>query len=105
MIEPRASAFDYGGGVLFGLGGSWESKTQTRDVVGIAAFGRDGTERYRLFADKDVWMYAAGDLGYVYRGDRLPAFVIELTSGERLASIPRQRGKPLPLPLVAQSGG
>ncbi|MFN2466710.1 MAG: hypothetical protein ABR521_01050 [Gaiellaceae bacterium] len=104
MIEPRASGFDYGDGVLFGLGGSWESKTNTRDVVGIAAFDPNGSERYRLFADKEVSMYAAGDLGYVYRGD-LPAFVIELASGERLAAIPRKRGRPLPVPLVTQSGG
>lgn len=102
-LNPRASSFLSGGGLVFALGGSHDSDGQA-DSVGIVAYGMNGVERYRLYSDQQVWMAAWGSLGYVFVRDGAPRPVVELRSGRILHSIKLPKGRPLPTLLVERSG-
>jgi hypothetical protein len=89
-LEADGSYFQTGSDVIFAMGGSWDSSTETRDGVGIVAYDLAGRERYRLHTDENVWLNVAASLGYIYlggEGERVE--IVDLATGAILGRLDR----------------
>ncbi|MBA2383134.1 MAG: hypothetical protein H0V68_00505 [Actinobacteria bacterium] len=103
-LNADATSFQTGSGVVFAMGGSWDSSTQTRDGVGIAAYDLNGRERYRLHTGENVWLNVAASLGYIYlggEGERVE--IVDLATGAILRRLDRVSSEAWP-DLLAASG-
>lgn len=101
-LKAEASSFQTGAGVILAMGGSWDSSTGTRDGVGIVAYDFDARERYRLHTGENVWLNAAGSLGYIYlggEGERVE--IVDLATGAILGRLDRGSGGAWPYFLAA----
>jgi hypothetical protein len=91
-IETRASGFVFASGILLAYGWTWQSGQEEPSGMGLAGFGIDGVERFRLFGDAVLFPQSAGGLAYVWPGGRGGA-VVDLATGRvigELAGLPRQ---------------
>lgn len=104
LLNADASSFEAGAGLVFALGGSWDSETQTQESVGVVAYGRDGRERYRLYEGEPAWVRPAHSLGYAYGRDPRRYSVVDLRSGKVVGRLTRPRGVPFPALLVGRDG-
>jgi hypothetical protein len=103
-LRADASYFETGSGVIFAMGGSWDSSTQTHDSVGIVAYDLGGHERYRLHTGENVWLNAAAPLGYIYLGDGGERVeIVDLATGTILGRVERGARDEWPY-LLAASG-
>jgi hypothetical protein len=86
LADGVSSVFSWPGGFL-ATGGSWTSVAGNTSSMGVAAYGRDGVERFRLFEGKRIWVFAVyGGLAYVHAENEGPWQIIELVSGRVVAS-------------------
>lgn len=89
-LAAEASSFQTGAGLVFAMGGSWDSSTRTREGVGIAAYDLGGRERYRLRTGENVWLNVAAMLGYIYLGDEGERVeIVDLATGAILGRLDR----------------
>ena len=65
MLEPRASAHRFVGGVLLAFGGGGDGATERVDGMGIAAFSPTGERLWTALTDEALWWAEAAG-GYVY---------------------------------------
>lgn len=89
-LNAEASSVDASSGLVFAMGGSWDSSNAARDGTGVVAYDLAGRERYRLHEGQDVWLHAAGSLGYIYlggEGERLE--IVDLATGAILSRLSR----------------
>jgi hypothetical protein len=99
QLEPAASGFAVGAGLVVAEGGRWDSGEERGYGPGLRAFGLDGQERWRLHAGEYRWMDAAGSVGYVHIGGGM-ADVIDLAAGAVVSRVVRD---PFPQLLAGQS--
>jgi hypothetical protein len=89
VLEPEASGFAVGAGLVVAQGGRWDSEEDRGYGPGLRAFGLDGRERWRLHAGEYRWMDTAGSVGYVrIAGDN--ADVVDLASGAVVSRVARE---------------
>jgi hypothetical protein len=89
-LNADASRLETSSGLVFALGGSWDSSSTKRDAVGIVAYDAQARERYRLHPDENVWLNTHGPLGYIYLGDEGEHLeVVDLSTGAVLGRLNR----------------
>ena len=80
-LDRGASVVRAHDGLLLATGGSWDSSTRVSASMGLAAYERDGSRRFRLFADEQIYVVQAFR-GLAYIGyDGRPLRIVELASG------------------------
>lgn len=100
-LNADTSSFQAGSGLIFAMGGSWDSSTDTREGVGIVAYDVGGRERYRLHSGEDAWLNVAGSLGYIYGDESERVEIVDLAAGEVLARLDRGSREEWPYLLAA----
>jgi len=99
LLEPQASGFAVGAGLVVAQGGRWDSDEERGYGPGLRAFGLDGKEHWRLHAGEYRWMDTAGSVGYVHIGGDM-ADVVDLAAGAVVSRVARD---PFPQLLAGQS--
>jgi hypothetical protein len=96
-VETRSDSFTFAEGMLLTSGSSWNSETDARSGMGMAAYTRDGALRFHVFGEEPVgWIQAAGGYAYIARDQYTTTAVVELASG-RVAGV---LARPMPFLLV-----
>ena len=86
-IDPRTNAVTVAGGGLLATGAVWASSGEEPTGSGVALYGLDGGERFRILDGEPASVIAVvGDRAYVARKDQEIA-VVEVTSGRILGSL------------------
>jgi hypothetical protein len=81
LAHTVSSVVPWAGGLL-ATGESWSSEPRTESGMGLAVYGLDGVERFRLLDGKRVWVSAVyGGKAYVYASNEEALRVIDLESG------------------------
>jgi hypothetical protein len=99
LLEPEASGFALGAGLVVAQGGRWDSDDERGFGPGLRAFDLDGEERWRLHAGEYRWMDTAGSVGYVHIAGGM-ADVVDLAAGAVVSRVERD---PFPQLLAGQS--
>ena len=76
-VEPEATTFVVAGNLVLATGA-----TNTTTAIGVAAYGRDGERRFRLFDDETSWVANVfGGRAYVGGSGNGPLRVVDLATG------------------------
>lgn len=87
-VEPEATTFVVAGNLVLATGA-----TNTTTAIGVAAYGRDGERRFRLFDDETSWVANVyGGRAYVGGSGNGPLRVVDLATGRVVG----ERRQPLP---------
>jgi hypothetical protein len=74
-------------GGLVATGGSWSSPDRYSGGIGVAAFGLDGAERFRMLEGKRVWVFAVyGGKAFVQAENEGFFRVVDLESGREIGT-------------------
>jgi hypothetical protein len=86
LASNVSSVFPWAGGFL-ATGGSWTSESpENYPGVGLAVYGLDGVERFRLLDGKRIWISAVyGNRAYVTASNE-PLQIVDLESGRVLGT-------------------
>lgn len=96
-LDPNATTGIVTDGLLLATGGSWSSDGDTTNSTGegVAAYGPDGTLRWRIDAGQTLSIVAAyGSRALIQKNQTGPNYVqepiqlIDLTTGKKLATLP-----------------
>jgi hypothetical protein len=92
-VDPGAENVWPAGELLLATGTAWDRGVRTR-TIGLAAYGLDGKLRFRLYPDRNAWVWHSDDRrAYVSIGGNTWA-VIDLASGKVVG---RRSTMPVPL--------
>lgn len=96
-VEPEATSFVVAADLVLATGGTWDPAASRTTAIGVAAYGRDGERRFRLFADETAWVASVyGGRAYVGGSGNGPLRVVELATGRVVGE------RPQPLPWLVQ---
>jgi hypothetical protein len=86
LADSVSSVAAWPGGLL-ATGGSWSSEDRYTSGIGVAAFGLDGAERFRMLEGKRVWVFAVyGGKAFVQAESEGFFRVVDLESGRVLGT-------------------
>ena len=88
LLDPEASGFAVGAGLVVAQGGRWDYREERGYGPGLRAFGLDGKEHWRLHAGEYRWLETAGPVGYVHLGGDM-ADVVDLAAGAVVSRVVR----------------
>src|SRR5205823_3700378 len=89
-LDPEADSAVVADGILLADGSSWRSDANGSSGDGVAAYGADGTLRWRVDAGSPRWVAAAYGRLAVVGGESRPYELVDLATGKVLRTLAAQ---------------